>query len=155
MASSISIGLLNGPNLGRLGRREPDVYGKVSLSSIEKSVTSEGESLGVSVECFQSNHEGELIDRLEKWTDEGFGGVILNPGGFTHTSVALRDAVSATGLPFVEVHLSNVHQREDFRHRSLTAGVCEAVIAGMGPEGYLAALRYLAETCKAGRSETD
>lgn len=151
MATSTSIGLLNGPNLGRLGRREPDVYGRVSLAEIEKSVRREAELLGVVVESLQSNHEGELIDQLEQWTDLGFGGVLLNPGGFTHTSVALRDAVAATGLPVVEVHLSNVHRREEFRQRSLIAGVCEAVMAGMGPEGYLAALRFLAGKCKAER----
>jgi len=103
----------------------------------------------------QIHDEGGLIDQLEKWTDRDFGGVILNPGGFTHTSVALRDAVSATGLPVVEVHLSNVHRREEFRHRSLIAGVCEAVVAGMGPEGYLAALRFLAGKCKAERQKSD
>jgi len=138
-----SIGLLNGPNLGRLGRREPDVYGVVSLAEIERRVVETGEECSITVECCQSNHEGELIDRIEKWTDDGFCGIILNPGGFTHTSVALRDAVAGTSLPVVEVHLSNVHRREEFRHQSLTAGVCEAIVAGMGPEGYLAALRFL------------
>jgi len=137
------IGLLNGPNLGRLGRREPDVYGTATLEKIEESFQKEAKVLGVRVDCYQSNHEGELIDRLEKWTDEGFSGAIVNPGGFTHTSVALRDAIASTGLPVVEVHLSNIHSREEFRHRSVTAGACVAVLAGMGPEGYLAALRYL------------
>lgn len=148
MASSTKIGLINGPNLGRLGLREPEVYGSVSLSSIEGAVSDEAKTLGVEIECFQSNHEGELIDQLETWTDAGFDGVILNPGGFTHTSVALRDAVAATGLPVVEVHLSNVHQREEFRHSSLTAGVCAAVVAGMGSEGYLAAFRFLTDHLK-------
>lgn len=143
MASPHPIGLLNGPNLARLGRREPEVYGGTSLAGIEEAFREEAGRLGVRVDCFQSNHEGELIDRLERWTDESFAGVVLNPGGFTHTSVALRDAVSATGLPVVEVHLSNIHRREEFRHRSLTAGACRAAIAGLGPEGYLAALRFL------------
>lgn len=96
MASVHPIGLLNGPNLGRLGRREPEIYGTVTLSAIEKAFEEEGRRLGVRVHCFQSNHEGGLIDRLEQWSDEGFGGVVCNPGGFTHTSVALRDAIAAS-----------------------------------------------------------
>ena len=143
MCASHSIGLLNGPNLGRLGVREPEIYGSVTLAGIEELFAEEAERLGVRIDCFQSNHEGALIDRLEKWTDDGFAGVVLNPGALTHTSVALRDAVAATGLPVVEVHLSNIHRREEFRHRSLTAGACEAVLAGLGAEGYRAALRFL------------
>ena len=146
--STHPIGLLNGPNLGRLGIREPDVYGTTSLSGIEEAFREEAAKLGVVVECYQSNHEGALIDRIEDWSDKGFVGVIINPGGFTHTSVAIRDAIAAAKIPFVEVHLSNVHQREDFRHRSLTAAVCKAVIAGMGPQGYYAALRYLVGTLR-------
>jgi len=141
--SSHPIGLLNGPNLGRLGIREPDIYGKITLEEIEDRFREEAKKLGVVVECDQSNHEGAIIDRIEQWSDQEFAGVIINPGGFTHTSVALRDAIHSTAVPFVEVHLSNIHQREEFRHRSLTAASCDAVIAGMGPEGYYAALRYL------------
>tara|TARA_R100000027_G_scaffold7932_4_gene5983 strand:- start:5240 stop:5689 length:450 start_codon:yes stop_codon:yes gene_type:complete len=144
MAPSHPIGLLNGPNLGRLGLREPDIYGAETLADIENTFRNEAKNLGIVVDCFQSNHEGELIDKIEKWTDDHFAGVIINPGGFTHTSVALRDAISSSQIPFIEVHLSNVHQREEFRHRSLTAGVCQAVIAGMGPMGYYAALRHFA-----------
>ncbi|MFP4351364.1 MAG: type II 3-dehydroquinate dehydratase [Puniceicoccaceae bacterium] len=143
MSASHSIGLLNGPNLGRLGVREPEIYGPATLAGIEEMFAEEAGRLGVRIECFQSNHEGALIDRLEKWTDDGFAGMVVNPGALTHTSVALRDAIAATRLPVIEVHLSNIHRREDFRHRSLTAGVCEAVLAGMGPEGYRAALRHL------------
>ena len=143
MSSSHSIGLLNGPNLGRLGMREPEIYGSVTLARIEEMFADEAERLGVRIDCFQSNQEGALIDQLEKWTDDGFAGVVVNPGALTHTSIALRDAVAATGLPVVEVHLSNIHQREEFRHRSVTAGACQAVLAGMGPEGYRAALRFL------------
>lgn len=144
MPATHPIGLLNGPNLGRLGLREPEIYGSETLADIEKQFHEEAKKLGVVVECFQSNHEGALIDQIEKWTDANFAGVIINPGGFTHTSVALRDAIASSRIPFVEVHLSNVHKREEFRHRSLTAGVCEAVIAGMGASGYYAALRHFA-----------
>ncbi len=154
MASHHSIGLLNGPNLGRLGLREPDVYGRTSLASIESVVAEEAKLLGVRVECFHSNHEGALIDRLEKWTDEDFCAFVVNPGGLTHTSVALRDALTATGRMVVEVHLSNVHRRENFRRESLTAGACEAVVAGMGPEGYLAALRFLAARLKSAKGRS-
>jgi len=146
--SSHPIGLLNGPNLGRLGIREPGIYGPSTLPEIEKKFREEAEKLGVVVECFQSNHEGALIDCIEEWSDKGFAGAIINPGAFTHTSVAIRDAISASSVPFVEVHLSNIHQREEFRHRSLTAAVCEAVIAGMGPDGYYAALRHLVGTLR-------
>ncbi|MGE9291960.1 MAG: type II 3-dehydroquinate dehydratase [Puniceicoccales bacterium] len=141
--SSHPIGLLNGPNLGRLGIREPEVYGSETLSQIEDTFRGEAEKLGIVVDCYQSNHEGSLIDQIERWTDQNFYGVIINPGGLTHTSVALRDAIASTPMSFIEVHLSNVHQREEFRHRSLTAGVCQGVIAGLGPDGYYAALRYL------------
>ena len=94
---------------------------------------------------FQSNHEGAIIDQIHQWADSGFDGLILNPGGFTHTSVALRDAVVASGLQTVEVHLSNIHAREDFRHKSLISGVASAIIAGMGAKGYYAAIRFLSE----------
>ncbi len=137
------IGILNGPNLDRLGKREPEVYGTTTLAEIDTQLAGEAAALGVEAVCFQSNHEGELIDRIHTWTDEGIAGLIINPGGLTHTSVALRDAIAASGLPAVEVHISNVHRREAFRHKSLTAAVCTAVISGLGVEGYLAALRYL------------
>ncbi len=148
--SAHPIGLLNGPNLGRLGLREPEVYGTTTLGQIEESFREEAKKLGVVVDCFQSNHEGALIDRIEAWSDQNFAGIIFNPGGFTHTSVALRDAISASPIPFIEVHLSNVHRREEFRHRSLTAGACEAVLAGMGPHGYTSALRYLVGSIRCG-----
>ena len=108
------IGLLNGPNLDRLGKREPEIYGSQSLEDIEKSTISMGKNAGCEVDAFQSNHEGALIDKIHEWADLGFDGLILNPGGFTHTSVALRDAVVASGLKTMEVHLSNIHSREDF-----------------------------------------
>ena len=113
------IGLLNGPNLDRLGRREPEVYGSVTLKQIVEKVVSKAEAYDCEVDSFQSNHEGDLIDQIHKWSDDGFKGMILNPGGLTHTSITLRDAVVASGLNTVEVHLSNIHAREDFRHKSL------------------------------------
>ena len=137
------IGLLNGPNLDRLGKREPEIYGSQSLEDIEKSTISMGKNAGCEVDAFQSNHEGALIDKIHEWADLGFDGLILNPGGFTHTSVALRDAVVASGLKTVEVHLSNIHAREDFRHKSLISGIAHGVIAGLGADGYSYALQKL------------
>ena len=137
------IGLLNGPNLDRLGKREPEIYGSQSLDDIEKSTISLGKNAGCEVDVFQSNHEGALIDKIHEWADLGFDGLILNPGGFTHTSVALRDAVVASGLKTMEVHLSNIHAREDFRHKSLISGIAHGVIAGLGADGYAYALQKL------------
>ena len=139
------IGLLNGPNLDRLGKREPEVYGSVTLEEIVKKVESKAETGNCKVAAFQSNHEGALIDKIHEWADSGFSGLILNPGGLTHTSVALRDAVVASGLKTVEVHLSNIHAREDFRHRSLISAIAVAVVAGMSHHGYISALRFLSE----------
>jgi 3-dehydroquinate dehydratase-2 len=143
----IKIGLLNGPNLDRLGKREPEVYGSVTLAQIEEKVKSKADSFDCEVDSFQSNHEGALIDKIHEWGDAGFSALILNPGGLTHTSVALRDAVVASGLKTVEVHLSNIHAREDFRHKSLISGIATAVVAGMSHHGYLYALRFLADEC--------
>lgn len=137
-------GVLHGPNLDRLGTREPAVYGRTTLAEIDASLAAEANRLGASVECFQSSHEGALIDRIWALADAGVAGLIINPGGLTHTSVALRDALAGSGLRVVEVHLSNVHKREEFRHQSLMSAVCVGTIAGLGPEGYLAALRFLA-----------
>ena len=139
------IGLLNGPNLDRLGKREPEVYGSVTLEEIVKQVESKAETCDCKVEAFQSNYEGALIDKIHQWADSGFSGLILNPGGLTHTSVALRDAVVASGLKTVEVHLSNIHAREDFRHKSLISAISAAVVAGMSQQGYISALRFLSE----------
>ena len=139
------IGLLNGPNLDRLGKREPEVYGSDTLEQIVEGIISLGHEIGCDVSAYQSNHEGALIDKIHEWSDAGFSGLIINPGGFTHTSVALRDAVIASGLKTIEVHLSNIHAREDFRHKSLISGIVQGVIAGMGPQGYRHALHYFAD----------
>lgn len=139
------IALINGANLNRLGVREPEIYGSKTLMDIEREVGDLAKSLGVELVCFQSNHEGRIIDKIGEFADKKFDGAIINPGAFTHTSVALRDAIAGSGIAFVEVHISNIHKREEFRHNSLTAAVCEAQICGMGTYGYLAALSFLAQ----------
>ena len=131
--------------MDRLGLREPDVYGSESLADLEKLLKDEAETLGVQVEFFQSNQEGYLIDKIAALADAQTDGIIFNPAAFTHSSVALRDAVAGSGLPMVEVHISNVFKREDFRHQSLTAPVSVGIISGLGFEGYVAALRFLAK----------
>ena len=136
------IAVINGPNLDRLGRREPEVYGSASLEDLERALRAEFGGRA-ELEFFQSNHEGALIERIADLADRKWDGLVLNPGGLTHTSVALRDALAGAGLPAVEVHISNLYRREEFRHRSLTAGACVAVISGLGLEGYHAAIRFL------------
>ena len=135
--------VLNGPNLNLLGKREPRLYGRTSLSDLDELCVRWGRELKTDVRCRQSNHEGELIDWLQGAEAEGVRGVVLNPGGYSHTSVALRDAVSATELPVIEVHLSNIYAREPFRHVSLISPVCRGSIAGLGPLSYKAALTAL------------
>ena len=135
--------VLNGPNLNLLGSREPEVYGTTTLADIERGLRDA--FADVELEFFQSNSEGGLIDRLQAAAADGTTGIIFNPGGYTHTSVALRDAIAAISTPVIEVHLSNPHARESFRHRSLTAPVSHGQIAGLGAQGYFLAVRYFVE----------
>lgn len=139
----MSILVLNGPNLNLLGTREPHIYGAETLADVEARLQAEGQALGVVVQCFQSNHEGVLIDRIHAARLDGTRAIVINPGGLTHSSVSLRDALSGVALPVVEVHISNIHKREAFRHLSFVSGIAEGVIAGLGTEGYSAALRFL------------
>jgi 3-dehydroquinate dehydratase-2 len=136
--------ILHGPNLHALGTREPDVYGTATLHDIEQRLTALGDELGVTLEHLQSDHEGILLDALHQARGR-VDGVVLNPAALTHTSVALRDAVKAVGLPTVEVHLSNPHSRESFRHRSMLSGVALGTIQGFGVDSYLLGLRALTE----------
>lgn len=136
-------GILNGPNLDRLGKREAEIYGEKTLTDLEHFIQKEAEHLKVEIECFQSNHEGFLIDKINDWTDGSIDGVIINPAAYSHSSFALNDAISGSKLPFIEVHLSNIYARENFRQTSLTAPACIGLISGLGFEGYSAALSAL------------
>jgi len=136
------IAILNGPNLDRLGKREPEIYGHATLTDLESALRAEF-GASAQLEFFQSNHEGALIDKIAALAEAKFDGLVLNGGAFTHTSVALRDALAGSGLRTVEVHISNIYRREEFRQQSLTAPACTAVISGLGFEGYHAAVRFL------------
>jgi len=139
--------LLNGPNLNLLGTREPSIYGSATLSDVTTSATDQCAALSLSLSHFQSNHEGALIDRIHA-ARGNTDFIIINPGAFTHTSVALRDALAGVEIPFVEVHISNVHKREEFRHKSFLSDKAEAVICGLGVFGYEAAIEYAARNLK-------
>jgi 3-dehydroquinate dehydratase II len=134
--------VLHGPNLNLLGTREQSIYGKKSLDSIDSALTKLSEELALEVDIRQSNNEGELVSWIQE-ARSGYDGIIINPAAYTHTSIAIRDAIAAVGLPTVEVHLSNIHQREPFRQQSHVAGVALGQISGLGPTGYLLALRGL------------
>ncbi len=146
-----SILVLNGPNLNLLGAREPDVYGHATLADIEARLDSSFSDVDLSF--FQSNHEGELVDRLQQAAADALDGVVFNPGAYGHTSIALRDAIAGTGLRVVEVHISNVHAREPFRHMLMLAPVCSGTISGLGIEGYaLAVLALVGQIARAGEA---
>jgi 3-dehydroquinate dehydratase, type II len=134
--------VLHGPNLNLLGTREPGIYGTQTLAEIDDRLVALGKELGAVVTCWQSNHEGALVDRIQQAGRDGTEFIIINAAAYTHTSVALRDALAGVGLPFIEVHLSNVHKREPFRHHSYLADLAVGQIAGLGADGYEAALRY-------------
>jgi len=131
---------LHGPNLNLLGQREPEIYGTTTLADIHAAMADRARAAGVVLESFQSNSEGELIDRVQAAAAEGIRFIIINPGGYTHTSVALRDALAAVAIPFIEVHLSNIHAREPFRHHSYFSAIAVGVICGLGSRGYELAL---------------
>ena len=134
--------LLNGPNLNLLGTREPEVYGSNTLADIERAAAAQATAAGAALECFQSNHEGLLIDRIHAAKLAGTDAIVINPGGLTHTSVALRDALAGVAIPFVEVHISNIHRREAFRQHSYLSDIAVGVICGLGVEGYGAAIEF-------------
>ena len=135
--------VINGPNLNTLGTREPEVYGTTTLADIEAGVVAQGDAAGLSVATFQSNHEGAIVDRLHAARGEGVRFVIINPGAFTHTSVAIRDAFAAVEIPFCEVHISNVHAREEFRKHSYLSDLAVGVLTGFGAYGYTMAMDFV------------
>lgn len=137
--------VLNGPNINLTGLREKSVYGAKTFDDLMAEIQQEADKLGVQVRFVQSNHEGDLIDALQRAYFDGLDGVVFNPGGYTHTSVALHDAVASIPLPTIEVHMSNVHAREEYRHKSMTASACRGQIVGFGFYGYIMALRALIE----------
>lgn len=136
--------LINGPNLNLLGTREPHIYGSTTLTDVESMCASHAASLGARLQSFQSNHEGAIVDRIQAAAREGIDGIIINAGAFTHTSIAIRDALSGVAIPFIELHVSNVHAREEWRRHSYLSDKAVAVIAGMGVHGYKVAVEHVA-----------
>lgn len=136
--------VINGPNLNLLGIREPGIYGKSGYDALVERIETAARDMNVTVDCFQSNHEGAIIDTLHAAMGV-YDGIIMNPGAYTHYSYAILDALKAIGIPTVEVHISNIHQREEFRHKSVTAAGCDGQICGLGQYGYIAAMGYLVE----------
>lgn len=145
--------ILHGPNLNLLGRREPETYGRVTLAEIEQRLGEHAAAAGCTIECFQSNAEHALVERIQRAMDDGTEGIVINPAALTHTSVALRDALAAADIPFVEVHLSNPDAREPFRHRSLTADLAVGRVAGFGAHSYYLGLDGLIDTIRRTASE--
>ena len=140
--------IINGPNIQLLGRRDPGTYGSTTLSQLEERLRNVAAELGVECAFFQSNHEGDICDRIAEAAVDGTDGIVINPAAYTHTSIAIRDAIDGVGLPAVEVHISNIHKREEFRHKSMTAPVCIGQIAGLGTIGYELAMRALVERAR-------
>jgi 3-dehydroquinate dehydratase-2 len=141
MSKKASILVIQGPNLNLLGTREPEVYGTATLKDIHQKLEELAQAQSVDLNTYQSNHEGELIDRIQKAKQDGVGFIIINPGAFTHTSVALRDVLAGVAIPFIEIHLSNIHQREEFRKHSYLSDIATGVICGLGAIGYELALQ--------------
>lgn len=139
--------LINGANLNMLGTREPEKYGFTTLKDIETSVINRGKELGAEVEAWQSNHEGEIVDKIQS-AKGNYDGILINAGGYTHTSVVIRDAISAVQIPTVEIHMTNIHAREEFRHTSLLSGVCVAQVVGFKEQSYILALEGLVNYLK-------
>ncbi|MFQ5345097.1 MAG: type II 3-dehydroquinate dehydratase [Mariprofundus sp.] len=153
--SKVRILVLHGPNLNMLGTREPGHYGSMSLAEITEQMIALGTGLNMEIISFQSNHEGELVDRIQHGTSDHIDGIIINPAAYTHTSIALRDALLASKIPFVEVHLSNIHKREKFRHHSMLADAAIGVVAGFGATSYLLALRGLGDFLQQSQQATN
>ena len=140
--------LINGANLNMLGQREPEKYGHTTLKDIENAVISRGQELGVKIETWQSNHEGDIVEKIQSLKKDGFDGLLINAGGYTHTSVVIRDAIAAIGIPTVEIHMTNIHAREEFRHTSLISGVCIGQVVGFKELSYTLALEGLVNYIK-------
>ncbi len=146
----MKIAVIHGPNLNLLGIREPKIYGKTTLNDINNKLLDKARVLGVDLEFFQSNMEGDIVDYIQLLPEREFVGLIINPAAYTHTSIAIRDAILAVGLPFVEVHLSNIYSREQFRHKSYFSDIALGVISGFGEKGYEYALDFLVRVLKQG-----
>lgn len=143
--------VLHGPNLNMLGTREPEIYGHLTLADIDARLKVRALELGIALDCFQSNHEGELVTRIQNARAENTDFILINPAAYTHTSVAIRDALAAVSIPFVEIHLSNVHAREAFRHHSYLSAIATGVICGLGAYGYEAALEFALRRLETGQ----
>ncbi|MFP4017388.1 MAG: type II 3-dehydroquinate dehydratase [Halanaerobiales bacterium] len=144
-----TIAVIHGPNLNMLGTREPEVYGSINLEQVNKNIRKHAENLNINVEIFQSNHEGEIVDFIQDGYNK-YRGIVINPGGLTHYSIVLRDALVAVKVPIVEVHISNIYQREEFRHKSVIAPIAVGQISGLGTDGYLYALEATLNIIKCG-----
>jgi len=144
-----TIAVIHGPNLNMLGTREPEVYGSTSIEQVNKNIKKHADKLNIEVEIFQSNHEGQIVDFIQNGYNK-FQGIVINPGGLTHYSIVLRDALVSVKLPAIEVHISNIHQREEFRHKSVIAPVAVGQISGLGTDGYIYALSAIVNVIRSG-----